>query len=61
MTDLLDGQDFFELMQAYRWSELPINQSVTPGFACVAFEDVKNYIRIHCVVPEEKDEGVPWD
>lgn len=52
MTDLLDGDEFYALMEAYgeAWLKDRYNDEIP-----ILLADVKNYIRIHCVVPQTNE------
>lgn len=50
--DLLDEQEFYELMQAYRWSP-----PTMPAHTVASFEAVKDYIREKCAVPQVVETG----
>ena len=49
--DWLDEQDFFEAMQAYRWSD---RRGMDPAEVTAAFEAVKAFIRERCSADEDK-------
>jgi len=54
MTDYLEEQEFYELMQQYRWSEQHAIAKQTPADTVAAYEAVKDYIRRHYAPREMK-------
>lgn len=49
-TDVLEGEEFYEMCQSYRTSEEWYPHGMTPT---LRFEALKNWIREHCIVPAE--------